>query len=405
LPEPINMVLVATMLAQLLGSLPQLKTLLVEFDGYVEPASSILLVTAILGCRQAKRLFLRPYLIHHDTLPLIVSYIQDHPHLEEFDIDGVSEFSELRPFLRPLTCVEQLSTVKINNTAEIDHDDAAHLGELLGMRTLTKASFHECDFETDESVDVICLALANSNLRQLSLLHCYFPDTCGIALATAVTASKLVTFSCPSLDRPFCDAFGYGLAGSGIKKLELYIAGDIEEPVALLKHASTWQVQDLFLELRNLQWSEDFERAISSYVAANDCLRRLTLLCVEFDGCEQLSIGACLQAFTSGKGSIDEIKITVTVIGNSISDLPWIQKIEKRVASNLNRQRRLHKHRFERISQVDSPPVRQLALTKALAAVDSDACFKFLSANEWQCREVLLHELPTDGGRKKRKLR
>jgi hypothetical protein len=72
------------------------------------------------------------------------------------------------------------------------------------------------------------------------------------------------------------------------------------------------------------------------------------------------------------------------------------------VAANLNRQKRIHGHRFDAVASIMPGASRRLALMEAFDAIDAITLCGFLRGNEWLCRDILLQETPREASSRKR---
>ena len=246
--------------------------------------------------------------------------------------------------------------------------------------------------------------MAASHLKHLTAIDWTFPGDQGPALAEALTSSELVelSFNSSSCSPAFYDALGRGLAEQVASPLAtLHIknrhsrgAADYTESlVSLFQHALNWKIRCLHLDLSHLAWSDDFETFFSRFIASNKNLQWLFLHnCHEFDHGTQMITGLVMKAFSWGVGSLDILEIINGV--DEPDDSAWALTLKKRVASNLNRHRRLSGALFQSACKSKRAASRQCILLKALVSVDDSARFSFLSANEWRCREVLLSIFP-----------
>ncbi|GKY93058.1 hypothetical protein MPSEU_000274100 [Mayamaea pseudoterrestris] len=407
-PDTIDLIMAATELGQVLGTLNALHEVNVRMEEDVGPCSSIFLATAVLGCRQAKHLCLQPDSIEDESLPPFIAYIRNHPCLEEVYLTDHTSDDVLVAILEPVASLKRLTTFTLVNTDVVSEAAARLIQRVLRLPTMTKATLHNLIVETDAVADALCSGLAKSSVNELELFGLKLPTNKFVPLAKAFTRSKLtkLTLTDQANNPEFFDAFGNGLAAASctIRQLSFdsqNIIMEMGECLAIfLRHAPSWRLRHLQLDLRRVQWSDAIGIGISAYVASNKYLRYLCLDCVHEEGSRQwLASEQFLSALGDGEGSIDEIKFNGTV------DQRCIARIKEKVAFNLNRQRRLHGPLLSKLAHTKPGLIRQRILSKSLAAVDASARYAFLSGNEWQCCDIMLHEVSYEKNKKRKRSR
>ena len=178
--------------------------------------------------------------------------------------------------------------------------------------------------------------------------------------------------------------------------------------LALLSHAKGYKIKNLTLHLCGVLSSEDFEISFLLYIARNEFLRNLVLKGSEYhlESVHRfLALPSILQAFGSGKGSLNQLAI---IEKDKAIEEEWALTVQKHVASNLNRHRRRSGRLLKNLAQATTTESRQLTVVKALTSIDdASAQFAFLASNEGNLLDAMLQVLPggegATGPTKKRK--
>ncbi|GKY92506.1 hypothetical protein MPSEU_000220900 [Mayamaea pseudoterrestris] len=384
-----------TKLGRILASIPTIEEVIVRINDFCRALDSNALLAIIQECQRVKHLTLSLPMHHNTILPGFDSYLRGLRYLETVRIPCLSNND------RPVAIVRILMSLAVSSTLqclklnmclrELTASRAYALRRVLLLETMIRIELSHMYMHTEEAADIICTAVSESNLTELCFEKCKVPPTRSVALANALIlsgAAKL-TVEFISRDLSFYDAFGRGLAASHRGNLEfLSIRLSYDELLAFLQHSSDFKIRGL---RQSAHWyeghfSEAVELAFAQYIVANQYLRHLTLSCHQ--ACCFAS-APILEAFCTGAGSLDTVEFFDPLNGEPF-DAEWALTIQKYVSCNLNRHRRLSGHLFDACAVAATVSGRRANFAKAMAAVNASACYKFLSENEYSCRDVLL---------------
>ena len=405
-PPESSLISTATMLGQVLGSLSALQSLQIMINETIGPTSSLVLATVALGCRQVKKLVIRSTQAEAETLQFFVTYLQRHPTLQAIQILDDTPDDQLFTLVRALPSLKRLEEVNMTWDFPVHTVEAAEL--LRDVLTMDSIKFVEVNYltlATEAASRVACAAIAASPMQTLDAYEWSCPVGEMAVLAKALTDSKLNNlFLAADMTSDFYATLGRGLkeatVADTIQEIQL---GHISHDglLALLANAHHLKLRELGFCVVDDQWTIEVDHGIAQLLANNDYLQSFAVSCHGTVGRPPIRSAEILDAVRSGSGSLDQIDLEP--ISDNPFDHDWVQNVQAGVASNLNRHRRIHGPMFQQLSTAQTREGRCGTLTKSFAAVDNSTRFAFLRGNEWDCREILIQELPGGTSKKRRR--
>jgi hypothetical protein len=400
----------ARLVGRRLLSLTSLTTVYVKLGRFNMRASQSI-VAEILGCcPKAERLIfdLRRYIdwqsaSYNDDVLAFTAGVRGSPLLKTVIITRYEEFDTMKYFIEPLLTLQNLEIVQLRPSRRQEihisrNEDAKLFRQLLTVSSLKWLDTGRVILDTDEAADTVVGGIAASSMAKLHLRELSFPKNKQAQMADALVNSKVEELSlfphkC-GFNLDFFRIFGLKLRQSKTTRLrKLTLGGGTDQPAgvivtAFLQHAPHWKLCEARFVFRVEHWTKSLENALASYISGSSCLRylRITVSGGERLGGSGLKSQALLDAALLGNGSLDEIDLY-------IND-GWNEKINKCVALNSNRLKRIHGPAFQALYRVTDRPTRQHVLVRAMASVDHVTLWAFLQGNEYQCRDELLKEVP-----------
>ena len=340
---------------------------------------------------------------HH--LSAICPAIQTMPNIDSFSLLGFYP-DEYEPE------IEDSPPLDISQP-----QDAAVLQSVFSNNALKELSIQHLVCDNVGAASIFCLGLAASKLKVVELCGTSFPEETDELLGNALAAAPL-----ERLD--FATTEGYRVNifktlcrrlkdSTTIKSLSLGVWGDLgvgtslgcDELVDILSDGLPRTIKCLTLFLKN--WTHDFEKLISGYAKGETDGMRLRKLVIILDDDNwngpphvfETAPKAFVTAVDEEARCLEEVVVKYRF--NEVNELPesCLHDITDRWVTDelgwilaLNRQRRIHGHRFECIAMGETPAIRKALLEDALDHIDQPTFNGFLRRDEW-CLQRQVKEL------------
>ena len=344
----------------------------------------------LVPCRHVKKLDLQQlWDPAHDLVATLQTYLQQLQSLEGIQfyeedhvlLPAIEMFSTTLPQCCPQLMLCSIDTGEMDDHWTASWQGAAALRNIMSMPSLTSLSLHDFRLETREAVREFCVGLRSSNHLGLEITTLFgFPSATEELMAESLTYVDELRLKDVDFERPkFFESLGRNMGRWDCKLQAIAVIGSYEPAqsfnlaiCSLLRHAHDWKLQKLCLH--NLEWTTDFDEAISAYLRTNNDLRTLSWSLPEYRRGGAIASDAILGALDRPGLLLEEL----TLLGRF--DEEWLAKVNFII--KLNSQRRRHGLRLSRTTTAG-----QLAME--LQEVDGDCLFEFLRRNEFNLQVVL----------------
>ena len=280
--------------------------------------------------------------------------------------------------------------------------DAAVLQSAFSSITLKKLVMHHLICDNLEAATTLFQGVAASQLKKMDMFGLKLPEGTEDMLVTALATAPLETLKFATNDGYRGKSLLRGLKETTTIKsvtigaLEQGAYIDSDDLVDFMSDGLPRTIECLILYLKN--WKHGLTKLISSFAKGETGGARLRMLTLyvrddNVDGTHapKTAPKEFFTAVDEGSRCLEEVVVKI-----SGKEFPWWRDItrswctdELRSALALNRERRIHGHRFERIQQGTTLAIRKALLKDALKHIDKTTYYGFLRRNEWHLQDLV----------------